>query len=40
MSLPLSNSIVLETTILDPSGKVVKSAESKQSVPSGKSVTM
>jgi len=34
----LSNSIVLETTILDPSGKVVKSAESKQSVPSGKSV--
>ncbi|MCX6239750.1 MAG: DUF4982 domain-containing protein [Bacteroidia bacterium] len=35
-----SNSIILETTILDPSGKVVKSAESKQTAPSGKSVTI
>jgi beta-galactosidase len=32
--------IILETTIFDPSGKIVKSAESKQSVPSGKSVTV
>jgi beta-galactosidase len=35
-----SNSIVLETTILDPSGKTVRSLESKQSIPSGKSVTV
>jgi len=35
-----SNSIAVETIILDPSGKVVKSAESKQSVPAGKSVTI
>jgi beta-galactosidase len=33
-----SNSVVLETSVIDPSGKIVKSAESKQSVPSGKSV--
>jgi beta-galactosidase len=32
--------IILETTIFDPSGKIIKSAESKQSVPSGKSVTV
>ena len=30
--------VVLETTILDPSGKVVKSAESKLSVPPGKTL--
>jgi beta-galactosidase len=35
-----SNSIVLETTFIDPSGKIVKSVESKQSVPTGKSVTV
>jgi beta-galactosidase len=35
-----SYSIVLETTIIDPSGKIVKSVESKQSVPSGKSITV
>ena len=35
-----SNSIVLETTFLDPSGKIVKSVESKQSIPAGKSVTL
>ena len=35
-----SNSILLETTILDPSGKIVKSVETKQSIPDGKSVTI
>ena len=33
-----SSAIVLETSILDPSGKVVKTAESKQTVAAGKSV--
>jgi beta-galactosidase len=32
--------LVLETTILDPLGKMVKSVESRQSVPSAKSVTV
>jgi beta-galactosidase len=32
------NQIVLETTILDPSGKVVKTAESRLSVPPGKTL--
>lgn len=35
-----SNSIVVETTILDSSGEVVKSAESKQSILPGKYVTV
>jgi beta-galactosidase len=35
-----SNSIVLETSFLDPSGKIVKSVESKQLIPAGKSVTI
>lgn len=34
------NSIVIETTIVDPSGKIVKSAESKLAIPVGKSVTI
>jgi beta-galactosidase len=37
---PTANSIVLETTVFDPSGKMVKSSQSKQPVPSGKSVTI
>jgi beta-galactosidase len=35
-----TNQIVLETSILDPSGKIVKSAESQESIPSGKSVAI
>ncbi|HEY5469686.1 MAG TPA: glycoside hydrolase family 2 TIM barrel-domain containing protein [Bacteroidales bacterium] len=35
-----SNPVILETTILDPAGKIVKSAESKQSIPAGKSITV
>ncbi|MCX6335090.1 MAG: DUF4982 domain-containing protein [Bacteroidia bacterium] len=35
-----SNQIVLEITIIDPSGKTIRSLESKQSVPSGKSVVV
>jgi beta-galactosidase len=35
-----SNSIVLETSLLDPSGKIVQSTESKQSIPSGKTFTV
>jgi len=34
------SSIVLETTILDPAGKAVKTMESKQSIHAGKSVTV
>jgi beta-galactosidase len=33
-----ANSIILETSIIDPAGKIVRSAETKQSVPPGKSV--
>ena len=36
----LSGSIVLETTILDPSGKEIKTTESKQTIPAGKSITI
>jgi len=35
-----SNSIVLESTILDPSGKTIKSAETVQSIAAGKSATI
>jgi beta-galactosidase len=35
-----SNTVVLETAIVDPSGNIVKSATSKQSIPAGKSVTI
>jgi len=35
-----SYSIALETTILDPKGKIVKACESKQSVPAGKSISI
>ncbi|MDD4970392.1 MAG: glycoside hydrolase family 2 TIM barrel-domain containing protein [Paludibacter sp.] len=35
-----SGSIVLETSIIDPAGKKVKSIESKQNIPSGKSITI
>jgi len=35
-----SNAVMLETTILDPSGKRVKTVESKQSIPAGKSFTI
>ena len=34
------NSIILETSIIDPSGKVVKSVESKQTISSGQSVSV
>ena len=33
-----STSVILETVLLDPAGKIVRSAETKQTVPSGKSV--
>jgi len=33
-----SDPLVLETTIIDPSGKIVNSAETTQSIPSGKSI--
>ena len=35
-----SNSILLETTILDPSGKTVKTVSSKETVPEGKSISV
>lgn len=35
-----ANQIILESIIFDPSGKIVRSAETKQSVASGKSVTV
>jgi beta-galactosidase len=35
-----SGSIVLETKIIDPSGKIVQSAESKQTIATGKSVIL
>jgi len=34
------SSIILETAILDPSGRMVKSIESKQSISAGKSITI
>lgn len=34
-----SNSIVLETSVLDPAGKIVKTVESKQNIPAGKTIT-
>jgi beta-galactosidase len=35
-----SNPIILETVILDPSGKIIKTVESKQSVQAGKTITV
>jgi beta-galactosidase len=35
-----TNSIIVETSVMDPTGKIVKVAESKQSIPSGKTVTI
>ena len=35
-----SNAVVLETSIIDPAGKIVKTLESKQSLPAGKSATI
>ena len=35
-----SNSIVLETSILNPAGEVIKSVESKQSISAGKTITI
>ncbi|MFA9388695.1 MAG: glycoside hydrolase family 2 TIM barrel-domain containing protein [Prolixibacteraceae bacterium] len=35
-----SSSVVLETTVFDPSGKMVQSTESKQSIPAGQAATI